>query len=175
MLGRIPPLLLIIALLAHASAAHAQSTPDTEEVTVEHTYGSQILLADLVGVTLMGVGAMSDTWSIVGTGMAVSTLAPMAIHAANGNGKGAVVSVLMRPALVFVGGMIGFASAASCYEGEWFCGVGEAVIGGAAGYATAAVLDALLARVDRTERRPQWAPHVAVTSGGMRVGIGGTF
>ena len=177
MLRRIIPVLLAVALIAHASAAHAQPAPDTEVVTVEHTYRAQIFLADLVGLSLMGLGAMSDgeTDAIVGTGMVVTALGPMAIHAATGNGQGAVISVLMRPTLMVVGGLIG-ASTASCYEGEWFCGVGEAAIGGAVGYGTAAVLDALvLARVERTERRPSWTPQVAVASGGMRVGIGGTF
>lgn len=171
---------IVLTLLATSSAALGQTrnhgpADDIEVVTVEHHYGLQILAADLVSLSLMGVGAAGDSKAIVATGGAVAMVGPLLVHAGNGNGQGAMLSMLLRPTLTLVGGMIG-ASSATCPEGEESCGLGEAAVGAAAGYLTAIAIDALvLARVERSERRSRLTPQVAVSSGGMRVGIGGTF
>ena len=68
------------------------------------------------------------------------------------------------------------AAMASCTEGEFLCGLGEAALGAMVGYGVAAVVDAsLVARVTHRSRQRVIAPQVAVTADGVRVGLGGTF
>lgn len=175
--------LAAFALVAATSIAQAQPSlqapqrADVGEAPVEvvDRYGGEILLADLAGLSVMGLGVASGSDGVVVAGMLVSGLAPAAVHVAHDHPGGAVVSLMLRPALVTAGAMAG-AAMATCTEGEFLCGLGEAALGAVVGYGVAAVVDAgVVARVTHRSRQRVIAPQVAVTRDGVRVGLGGTF
>lgn len=175
--------LAAFALVTATSLAQAQpgltgargAVDEGAPVEVVERYGGEIVLADLAGLSVMTVGAATGSDGIVIAGVAVSGLAPAAIHVAHDNPGAAVVSLMLRPALVTAGAMAG-AAMATCGEDEFLCGLGEAALGAMIGYGVAAAVDAgVAARVTRRARQRVIAPQVAVTGDGVRVGLGGTF
>ncbi len=168
--------LLTLAAAANATAQPAQTPREElvpEEVEVKDVYGLQTLALDALGVAIVASGEAMDSDGVVITGLVVTGLGPAAIHVAHGNPGRAMLSAALRPSLMYAGAMLG-ASAASCSDGEFLCGLGEVVIGGAVGYGAAVIIDAaLLARSTRTER--QWTPTLAARHDGWQVGVVGTF
>ena len=174
-------LLVLTALAGLVSTAAAQpmmtsvTSTDVEEVEVEDRYGLEILAADGVGLAIMIAGGLAESEHVATAGVLALGLGPAAVHASHDNPGRAFGSVALRVALVGGGAMLGAASA-SCYEGEWFCGLGETMVGALLGYGSAVIIDAaFVARSTRTERRPRWAPQVAASATGFRVGLGGEF
>lgn len=147
------------------------------EETVQKGYGGQILLTDLAGLAIISAGGGTDQDWLATAGLLTMAFGPAAVHLAHDRPQAALASALMRPGLTMTGVFVG-ASMASCHSGEWFCGLGEAMLGGLVGYGAAAVIDAAyLARERRVVRGPAraWAPQVAASPAGVRLGVGGTF
>lgn len=175
-----------LALAATAAVADAQvvrsvyrATPTTdagEGTTEVERYGGEVLLADVAGLSLMFLGGANDSEGLMQAGLVVAWLAPPAVHLGHSNGGGAVLSLLIRPALVTAGAAAGAAAAQCGDDPEFLCGLGEVAIGALVGYGVAAVVDAgVLARVTHRRGKAAVAPQVAVADGGVRVGLGGTF
>ncbi|MCL4225503.1 MAG: hypothetical protein KJZ91_13660 [Myxococcales bacterium] len=147
------------------------------EETIQKGYGGQILLTDLAGLAIISAGGGTDQDWLATAGLLTMAFGPAAVHLAHDRPQAALASALMRPGLTMTGVFVG-ASMASCHSGEWFCGLGEAMLGGLIGYGAAAVIDAAyLARERRIVRGPAraWAPQVAASPAGVRLGVGGTF
>ncbi len=175
-----------LALAATTAVANAQvarsvyRTAPTVDAgagpTEVERYGGEVLLADVAGLSLMFLGGVNESEGLMQAGLLVAWLAPPAVHIGHSNGGGAVVSLLLRPALVTAGMAAGAAAAQCGDDHEFLCGLGEAAIGGLVGYGVAAVVDAaVLARVTHRRGRAVVTPQVAVADGGVRVGLGGTF
>lgn len=165
------------------SSVSAEADPVApDDVVVERGYGLQILAMDAAGIGLLVLGGSMDDGGGDDTGQAVMTaglltlgFGPGIVHATHGRGGAAVASMLLRPTAVYGGALIG-ASMEDCSNSEAldFCGLGGAILGGLVGYGAVALFDATyLAREKRTPR--SWAPSVAASSDGVRLGIGGSF
>jgi hypothetical protein len=147
------------------------------EVVVEKGYALQILAMDALGLAIIAASDSSNGDEMEKVGLLTVGFGPGIVHAAHGRPGAAVASMLMRPAAVYGGAVIGFAME-DCGRSESgdFCGLGGAIVGGVVGYIGAAVFDAAyLAREKRTVRAPSWSPHVSASPNGMQVGVGGSF
>ncbi|MBK9036559.1 MAG: hypothetical protein IPL61_35805 [Myxococcales bacterium] len=147
----------------------------TETVKVVDRYGLEVLAMDAAGLAIMVAGGAADNETAGWLGAGVVMLGPAAMHLRHGDPGRAAGSVALRAGLIVGGAALG-AAMATCGPEEWFCGLGETMIGGLVGYGAAVVIDAgFIAQTTRTERRPRWTPQVAASSSGLRVGVGGVF
>lgn len=118
-----------------------------------------------------GVGSTLGSLSLVGYGFGAPVL--HLIHEHPGRALG---SLALRGALPLTFGYIG-AKAEDCEEGEFFCGVGGAVLGGLAGIVTAMVVDAAVLSYEEVPAKTSSLPSIGVFSDGRRtmVTAGGYF
>jgi hypothetical protein len=170
--------LLVLALLATTTTAtadtrrpgapgvtSAQGRP--EMVEVRYRYGGQILAVDALAVGL--------TLAAPEPGLIVAGLGGPLVHLAHGNPGRALGSAAMRVGLVYGGGARR-AATASCGNGEFLCGLGEAAVGATLGYLVAVGVDAsTLAQGTRLERAPTWAPQLAASRDRVHLGLAATF
>lgn len=141
-------------------------------------YGGDVLLADGVALGLLVIGGSLQSGghdtigsSLMIAGLGTYVLGGPAVHLAHDRPGAALGSLALRAGLPVASAYVG-ASLERCTPGEWFCGLGGAVLGGLAGMAGAVVLDtAVLAYAPRAEVR------VSPMVGGGRLGVsvGGLF
>lgn len=159
--------------------------------TRTETYRGSIAIADAAALGMFIGGGLGES-DVVGTaGILTYVLGSPAVHVAHGNGVGAMASLGLRVALPVGGFAVGLAVGEQRCKSDpspgWFCGLGEAVLGGAIGVVSASAIDiALLARTDvPVEKQDPWMLHagnvnanpvVASTpEGGLSLGLLGTF
>lgn len=161
--------------------------------TESYWYGWQTLIVDGASIGTMALGGAAPPLALVGLGGYL--IGPAFVHGANGNSRGAALSIAMRASLPLLGGLIGYASAGRCTDTDpenkqffgpcFLHGFAEAGIGVLVGATTAIVIDtAAIARGDRpVERktddgRPRVtgvAPSYDPKTGAAGLGLGGTF
>jgi hypothetical protein len=161
--------------------------PAVANVSAARWYGYEIMLSDAGTLGLAGAlsGSSGGTAAVVGVIGFVGG-API-VHGLHGNTAMAVASPIDRVILPVVGALIG-AGIESCSPGEWFCGLGGAMVGGGIGMAGAMVGDYSLAwqrpavsvppaptSVDRTSVVSLTVAGVAPTTEGFRLVLGGRF
>ncbi|HTM23020.1 MAG TPA: hypothetical protein VL172_21015, partial [Kofleriaceae bacterium] len=153
-----------------------------------HRYGVQILAVDLasvaVGAGLAYSGADDGVAGPVFVG-AWSLGAP-AVHLFHGNPGRALVSAGLHVGLPIAGLSAG-AAMANCsgpeHEEEWFCGLGEALIGGMIGGILATGVDAAFLAVEKRAPEPmplryggiRATPTVSAADGRFAFGLSGNF
>ncbi len=166
--------LLIVAMLAPSVAnADERGRPATRPEVVATSYGGQTLAADAIAVGVFLGGAVATSPELVVGAAVIGGVGPASVHGAHGNFGAALGGAALRASLLTVGAYVG-ASAADCDTD--FCSLGEAVVGGAVGYAVAAIVDArFLAQTNRVVRRPWVAPSVSPSAAGVQAGIVGAF
>jgi hypothetical protein len=177
---------VVVVALAHASQIARAQAPGTvamdvvETEVVEERYGWQIAAVDGASVALAIAMAAAEYDDVAGqVFIGTWSLGAPAVHVAHGNPGRAVVSLGLHVGLPRAGAAIGAASA-TCTEGEWFCGLGEAAVGFLLGGITATAVDAgLLAVERRTIERPrrgfQAAPTASAGNGSYSLGLIGRF
>ncbi len=183
------------ALAAGSRAAHAQAPGQTpayaapdpgppvrfETVTTTERYGYQIALAD--GAAL-AAGLITENGGVMIGGY---LLGGPIIHLAHDQIGRGFLSLGLRVGLPYLGAIAGAAVGESNCQGsddELFCGLGEIIVGGLLGAATASVIDwTLLARKTTTTTRQalfevgsvRANPNLGVTRGGVSLGLSGSF
>ena len=152
---------------AQPGAAPAAPSPGAET----RWYGWQILVAD-GGVAALAAGTHDGKWLFlwIGTGAIV--------HGAHSHAHLALLSVLARVGLPFLGMLGGAAASAGC-QGE-LCALGDVVAGGVIGIGVAEVLDVATATEDLGSDRPHvaargWTPVVGALRSGATLGVVGRF
>jgi hypothetical protein len=124
--------------LAPPSMAAPRDPATSPPAASSEWYGWQILISDAAVFSFAGLTRNpSVAYGWVGGGAIV--------HLGHGNVGRGVASAVLRIGLPLVGGYLGAASASGC-TGDW-CGLGEVVVGGLIGMASAELIDvAVLAR-----------------------------
>lgn len=157
-----------------ASAVEAATAFETE--VVEERYGLQTLAVDGTAVALLLAGASAGSEGLIYGALLTGLVGPAAVHAAHHNPGRAALSVGLRLALPAAGASLA-ARPATCGDEEWFCGLGEALVGMSLGYLAAATIDAAMATETKTVKRERvaWTPTVTPRGDGFQVGVAATF
>jgi hypothetical protein len=134
-------------------------------------FGGQILLAD-AGVVALAYGLGVGPLAVVGYPLAAPT-----VHIVHGDGIGAVQSLLLHVAAPVAGAYIGYELEMRDCRSD-MCGLAGLLVGGFLGMVTATAVDAaFLAHVERPRRvadqRPLPTPTLAITPGGLMLGVAG--
>jgi hypothetical protein len=116
-----------------------------------------VSLADSPGGLGKGLGSLS----LVGYAFG----APV-VHLVHEHPERALISLLLRGGLPLLFGAIG-AEVEDCFEDEFFCGVGGAVLGGLAGVTTAIVVDAAVLTHENVPAKSSSAHSSSVPSLGV--------
>jgi hypothetical protein len=179
---------------ADAAASHPVATlpqPTTveqpliidEQPLVESWYGWQTLIADgtvaLLGLVALPIGyEFQPLAEAIGvTALGTYVLAAPVVHFVHGNVARGFGSLGLRVVLPLAFGAIG-AKVESCVPDQWFCGLSGALVGGAIGVVSAAIIDgAVLARETVPARSPGTVPNVGFMFDGKRASVvlRGTF
>lgn len=161
--------------------------------TESYWYGWQTLIVDGASIGTMAIGGAAPPLALVGFGGYL--IGPAFVHGANGNSRGAGLSIALRATLPLLGGLIGYASAGRCTDTDpehkqffgpcFLHGFAEAGIGVVVGATLAIVIDtAAIARGERAvESKPGdgrarvtgVAPSYDPKTGTAGLGLGGTF
>jgi len=180
--------LAILSLLLPATA-FAEDPVEPAQDGPTTSYRSQTLVADGVGLALLVGGGLaesgngrdtgaSDAMFTVG-GLTIVFATPI-IHGARGHGGRAVGSFLMRGGLAAGGALLATAMNSGCHdsqppsEGAWFdddflCELDYIGYGMIGGLVLASVIDAAFMTDEPTDPA-RWAPQVAASHDGVRVG-----
>ncbi len=169
--------LAIVAVLATPVLAD----PGNEETT---SYNAYTLAADAAslgslvgGMALEGPGGRDTTASstLMGIGLAGGFLATPIIHLVRGHDERALGSLLMRTAIATATTLIAVETA-SCPPDGFLCGADRIGPGIAVGLAISSLLDSALLTTE-TVAKPStgWAPQLAPTAGGVRLGVVASF
>lgn len=154
-----------------------------DQPMVQSWYGWQTLIADgtaaLLGLVAVPLGPEYQPVAVTLGITAASTylFAAPIVHFVHGNVGRGFGSLALRAALPIGFGVIG-AKAESCVEGQWFCGLAGAVVGGAIGVVSAAIIDGvLLAQETVPARSIDTVPNVGFMFDGKRASVmlRGTF
>ncbi len=186
-------LLVAATLVAGARTAGAQAPGQTpwlapaapapvyESITTTERYGYQIALAD--GAAIAAGLATENGGAMIGLYLAGGPI----IHFSHGQVGRGFLSLGLRVGLPYLGAIVGAAVGESNCQGvddEWFCGVGELLLGGALGAVAASVIDwTVLAKKTTTMERESLFqvgsvranPNLGVTRGGVSLGLSGSF
>lgn len=158
----------------------APATITAEPETVQVRYGWQILIADVAAIA---AGAATEEGGIT---VAMYLGGGPIIHLAHGSVGRAMGSLALRAGLPVTGMFLGIAIEEPSCQGEFLCGFGGMVIGGAIGVLAASAIDiGILAKKSRRVERPRGLlqlgsinanPSLAPTPDrGMSLGLSGTF
>src|SRR6185295_63198 len=171
---------LAFLMLVPAARAAAGEASETEvPARPGMSYRMQILAGDLTAASLFVAaglleGADGQDTNASGAaffaGLGGYALHAPVVHAVHKDFAIAAASLALRVAFPVAGAYIG-GHAADCSQGEWLCGIGEALVGFAAGAVVASAVDVALLTGDDdrapTTERPRdgftIAPSVAVT------------
>jgi hypothetical protein len=154
-----------------------------EQPLVDSWYGWQTLIADgtvaLLGLVALPIGyELQPLAEAIGvTALGTYVLAAPIVHFVHGNVARGFGSLGLRAVLPLAFGAIG-AKVESCVPGQWFCGLSGALVGGAIGVVSAAIIDgAVLAREKVPARSTATAPNVGFMFDGKRASVvlHGTF
>jgi hypothetical protein len=147
----------------------------------ERWYGWQTLTTDGASVVLLlAAAATADSGRATGALGALSLggylLGGPVVHLVHDNPGRALGSFALRGGLPIVLGAVGV-QLEDCEDGEFFCGVGGAVIGGLLGIVGAIVIDASVLARDEVPVEASGLPDVGVSIGRDQVFIvtGGSF
>ena len=143
-----------------------------------HWYGRELILGDLVGIAVIGVGEASGGPVGAAAGAVVAVVGVPAIHGLHGNAGRMLVSIALRQGLLLGGAYLGAHGACRGATNEDSpCGFQGAVRGALLGYLTAAVIDAAVLAYEPAQPAPgpTLAPTVSVAPGQIDLGIAGTF
>jgi hypothetical protein len=174
--------LVAVTVLA-ALATPVLADPGTYDTEVTH-YNNYTLAADglaigalLGGFAAEGPGGRDTTASstLMAVGLAGGFLATPIIHLVRGHTDRALGSFLMRS--MISAAAMGFAVAtASCSPDAFLCGADRIGPGVAVGLAVSSLLDSVFL-TSETVAKPSswWAPQIAPTAGGVRLGLVASF
>ncbi len=165
-------------------AVEARATPLSAMVSTSRWYGWQVLLADVVGGTLAGIGTAADVRALLIVGGVIQIAGPPTVHWAHGRVGAGFGSVGLRIGGPLLGGLAAAGiQTASGFGIDWI-GVG---IGASAGALVALVVDVAALSHERVAR-PQTAstavmhraqafitPGLSVGPSGATVTLDGAF
>ncbi len=164
-------------LEAAGSELEDSAPPPTEE----HWYGWQTLTTDGASLLLLIIaGASSDALDGAGAigslSLGTYLLGGPVVHFAHENVGRGFGSLALRGGLPIVFGVVGV-QLENCQEGEWFCGLGGAVLGGLLGIVTAITVDASLLSYESVPVKTTRLPNIGVVVGRQHglIVTGGTF
>jgi len=169
---------VVATLLGSATAARAEDEPAEEETT---SYRQYTLTADLVGISLLAGGGLMEgddgrdtdaSQALYTVGTMTALFATPAIHLIRGHGTRALGSLGMRAGLATLGALIAVSANSDCHSslnGDLFCELDYMGYGILGGLVVASALDAALLTDEKVEHAT-WAPQVAATRDGVRVG-----
>lgn len=178
----------ILSLLVPASALAQPAEPAQEEATT--SYRHQTLAVDGIGLALLVAGGLSEgengrdtdaSNALFTVGGLTMLLGAPIIHGARGHTGRAAGSFLMRAGLASGGMVVAIAMNSRCGDGhaaeegalfgdDFLCELDYIGYGMLGGLVVASVIDAAFMTDEAIEPGSQWAPQVAATSDGVRVG-----
>ena len=150
--------------------------------TEEHWYGWQTLATDGASfVLLIAAGATAASGAEAGGalgGLSLTTylLGGPIVHFAHENVGRGFGSLALRGGLPIVFGAVGV-QLEDCSDGDWFCGLSGAVLGGLLGIVTAITVDASLLGYESVPVETTSLPNIGVVVGRQHglIVTGGTF
>jgi hypothetical protein len=155
-------MVVMSAVMSRPVLAQAAGAPLAEEKEQPSGwYGYELMLGDVAALGTAAALAKTSGGTAGLIGVVGFVGLPPLIHSLEGNGRLAVYSPIYRVLLPVFGALIG-AGLESCSSGEWFCGVGGAIVGGGIGMAGAMAIDYSLARQCPTSVEPSAPAHAAV-------------
>ena len=189
----------LIAVLVIASASIARAEPpglviptpayETAEPMIvfvdapaeESSYRWQVIASDAVAVTAAVFALRKESEDLATVGLVAYGLGAPMVHAGNGHGRRALGSLALRVGLPLLGGYLGakLSPPPVCAQGADLggdCTSGDTIAKGiVVGAIAAMAIDAWV--VAKPERKPSrtWSPNAAATSGGVSVGVSGSF
>jgi hypothetical protein len=141
-------------------------------------YRWQTALADGAALSMVVLGASSESGSLVDMGLGTYLFGAPIVHLSHNRPGRAAGSLALRLGLPILGLMVGIKSH-TCHASPDLCDEGpgaEAVIGLLGGVIAASVIDtAFLAKGDDAPARPSWSPAVTANQHGFGLGVAAAF
>jgi hypothetical protein len=160
-------------VVASSSLAYADTPADTPaEQTTSYRVRSLAIDAPSIGLFVGGLALDEDgADAMMGLGVAGAIAGVPILHLTRGHYRRAGASLALRTLVPLVT-TAAFSAASSCPDDEMFCAAGK---GFAFGLVLASVIDAAT-MTDEVRPAPPparaWTPSLAVTGGGVQVGVG---
>jgi hypothetical protein len=148
--------------------ATLDATPAPETAAARRWYGYQLMLSDAGSLAAALALAHSEGGVATAVGAGGFLVVPIGVHLEHRNARMAIASPLLRSLLPILGAAVGM-GLETCSPGEWFCGLGGALLGGGVGMLTAMTIDYALA-IEGMQRPAPHAPPGHATSPSRNTG-----
>jgi hypothetical protein len=167
MTTRLPVLAALVLLFCAARPARCQ-----EAAPRPPNYRGQIVLADLVALSLGGVAASTHSIQTAYAGLGIYALGGPILHLAHARPDRAFGSLLLRALAPLTGAYIGARVTQDSSLSGFESGI---IIGGSLGFLTASILDITLMCHDGEPELPPEKPSLSLLVTGRALGLQGRF